>query len=353
MQPLFSLRKGSENIMSSTKQKVIAVCGPTAVGKTKFAIEIAKRFDGEIVSCDSMQLYKYMDIGSAKPTPEEQAQAVHHLIDCIDPREPFSAAKYANLAKESITDIAGRGKLPIVAGGTGLYLDGILYDLDFSRPPENPKRREELRVFADAHGNEALHQVLQEKDPQAAAHIHPNNVKRVIRAIEIAENGGRWRDFSGEPKRNPDYDILLIGLCRDRAELYDRIYHRVDLLIQAGLVDEVRRLLQMGLKEEHISMKGIGYKEIIGYLNGEYPLDEAAELIKKNTRHFAKRQMTWFRCYKDMHWVNISTYSSEEDCLTDLFRQVDALLVQPLSGSGPGTEGEKGGAPRAERKDTQ
>lgn len=317
--------------MSSSKQKIVAVCGPTAVGKTRFAIEIAKRFSGEIVSCDSMQLYKYMDIGSAKPTPEEQAQAVHHLIDCIDPREPFSAAKYAEMARSCIREIAERGKLPIVAGGTGLYLDGILYDLDFSRPPENPERRNQLETYAQKNGNSALHRILQEKDPQAAAHIHPNNVKRVIRAIEVAESGGKWRDFSREPKRNPDYDVLLIGLCRERAELYDRINRRVDLLMQEGLVDEVRRLLQMGLKEEHISMKGIGYKEVIGYLNGEYTLENAEELIKKNTRHFAKRQMTWFRRYPDIHWVNISDYAEEEECLDDLCGRISALLVHPLS----------------------
>ncbi len=311
--------------MTGSRQKVVAVCGPTAVGKTSFAIEIAKKFNGEIVSCDSMQLYKFMDIGSAKPTPEEQAQAVHHLIDCIDPREPFSAARYAELAKPCIADIGSRGKLPIVAGGTGLYLDGILYDLDFSRPPEDPKRREAWEAFARENGNEALHEVLRGKDPAAAEHIHPNNVKRVIRALEVAESGGKWRDFSGEPKRNPDYDFLLIGLARDRQELYDRINLRVDILMEQGLEDEVRRLLAMGLEEEHISMKGIGYKEMIGYLHGEYPLDEAVDLIKRNTRHFAKRQMTWFRRYKDMHWFNISEYEDAESCLEAIFEDVRAF----------------------------
>lgn len=316
----------------SIRQKVIAVCGPTAVGKTHYAIKIANQFHGEIVSCDSMQLYKYMDIGSAKPTPEEQKQAVHHLIDCIDPREPFSAARYAELAKPCIADIAQRGLLPIVAGGTGLYLDGLVYDLDFSRPPENRARRKELEDYAREHGKEALHQKLETLDADAAAHIHPNNLKRVIRAIEIAENGGKWRDFSRDPKRNPHYDFFLISLERDRQELYDRINLRVDLLMDAGLLDEVKSLLNMGLQEEHISMKGIGYKEIIGYLKGEYPLDEAVDLIKKNTRHFAKRQMTWFRRYKDMHWFNISSYETEDDCLDAIYRETDAFLGKKSAG---------------------
>ncbi len=300
--------------------KVIAVAGPTAAGKTEFAIKIAEALDGEVVSCDSMQLYKYMDIGSAKPTPEQMAEVPHHLVDIIDPREEFSAAKYQKLAKEAIKDIFSRGKIPVVCGGTGLYLESLVSDLDFAAEPEDSVKREEYYRIAEEQGADALYSILMEKDPAAAGRIHPNNIKRVVRALEAADLGDSIEDINTSPERTKDYDIDLIGITRDRDELYERINSRVDILMDQGLLDEVRKLTAMGLTFDDISMKGIGYKELIGYLNGGYDLDEAVRLIKRNTRHFAKRQMTWFRRYEDMRWFNVSEYIDESACLEDIMK---------------------------------
>ncbi|MEE0514806.1 MAG: tRNA (adenosine(37)-N6)-dimethylallyltransferase MiaA [Emergencia sp.] len=302
------------------KREIIVICGPTAVGKTKYAIETALAFNGEIVSCDSMQLYKYMDIGSAKPTPEEQAQVKHYLVDEIDPSESFSAAKYQTMAKDAIEKIFAKGKIPIIAGGTGLYLNALLYDMDFSAPPGDTAFRDELYKLAEEQGAEVLHNKLKTLDSAAAERIHPNNIKKVVRAIEAAKEGNKVKDFAADLRPTKDYTPRLVGLTRDRAELYARINLRVDLLLAQGLVEEVRGLLQRGLTESDISMKGIGYKEIIGYLEGRYILSEAADLVKKNTRHYAKRQLTWFKRYTDMQWFNISEYESDKLCLEDIFK---------------------------------
>ena len=294
--------------------KIIALAGPTAVGKTKFAIKLADEFDGEIVSCDSMQLYKYMDIGSAKPTPEEMEQARHHLVDMIDPREEFSVAEYQRLAKQAISDIFSRGKLPVISGGTGLYLNSLLYDMDFSAAPQDQAYRQELAEIAEKQGDDVLHSMLAEQDPQAAAAIHPNNRKKVIRALErLREGEGRVRPFSSIKNETKDYDVLLIGLTRERAELYDRINRRVDILVEQGLFDEVSRLRDMGLTAGNISMKGIGYKEILDFFSGKYTRDEAIDTIKKNTRHYAKKQLTWFRRYDKMNWYNISEFDNDDN----------------------------------------
>ncbi len=301
------------------ERKIYAVCGPTAVGKTKFAIAIAQFLGGEIVSCDSMQLYQYMDIGSAKPSAAERAAVRHYLVDEIDPSEPFSAAKYQKLAKEAIEQIFAAGMYPVIAGGTGLYLNALLYDMDFSAPPGDPAFREALYQEAEELGAQALYARLEKADPQAAERIHPHNIKKVVRALEAAAGGERVGDFSRDLKPTKEYGAVLIGLTREREELYQRINERVDLLMEQGLLEEVRGLLERGLTESDISMKGIGYKEIIGYLHGEYPLDEAVRLVKRNTRHYAKRQLTWFRRYKDMKWFNISDYDSDERCLEEIF----------------------------------
>ncbi|MFQ9893279.1 MAG: tRNA (adenosine(37)-N6)-dimethylallyltransferase MiaA [Emergencia sp.] len=302
------------------KREIIAVCGPTAVGKTEYAIEIALKTGGEVVSCDSMQLYRYMDIGSAKPTPAERAKVKHYLVDQIDPSEPFSAAKYQFLAKNAIEEIFAKGKVPVIAGGTGLYLNALLYDMDFSAPPGNTLFRDKLYQEAEDMGPEYLHDKLKTLDPIAAERIHPNNIKKVVRAIEAASEGHKVGDFSRDLCKTKDYDVRLIGLTRDRQILYDRINSRVDLLMDAGLVEEVRGLLARGLTESDISMKGIGYKEIIGYLEGRYDLDTAVNLVKKNTRRYAKRQLTWFRRYKEMTWFNLSEYDSDQSCLEDIFQ---------------------------------
>ena len=299
------------------KPVIVAVMGPTAVGKTSAAIEIARAVNGEIVSCDSMQLYKYMDIGSAKPTPEEQAMAKHYLVDFADPTKPFSVAQYRDLAKGVIEELFEAGKVPVIAGGTGLYLNSLIYDMDFAARPTNDDTRAELYAMEESEPGR-LHEILSELDPAAAERIHPNNTKKLVRAVESAMSGERVLDFSKDLERTKDYDIILIGLERDRAELYERIDKRVDILMEQGLADEVRRLMDMGLTSSDISMKGIGYKELIDHFNGEYDLEEAVRLIKRNTRHYAKRQMTWFRRYKDAVWFNLSTYESAEAAFADI-----------------------------------
>ncbi|MBR0596613.1 tRNA (adenosine(37)-N6)-dimethylallyltransferase MiaA [Sinanaerobacter chloroacetimidivorans] len=297
-------------------QKIVIIAGPTAVGKTKYAIEIAKHFHGEIVSADSMQIYKYMDIGSAKPTPEELAEVHHYLVDQIDPRNEFSVAEYQTMAKDCICNIFRNHKLPIISGGTGLYLNSLIYDMNFSVMPKQTDIRERLEEEAREHGNEYVHDRLKVLDPDAAERIHPNNLKKVIRALEVLETSGEGiREFKESFVKTKDYGYILIGLLRDREELYGRIDQRVDLLVEKGLIKEVEQLLDKGLKADHISMKGIGYKEIIGYLNGEYDRDEAIRLVKRNTRHYAKRQLTWLRRYSDMKWFNLSDYETENDAL--------------------------------------
>lgn len=304
-------------------REIIVICGPTAVGKTKYAIETALHMDGEVVSCDSMQLYKYMDIGSAKPTAEERRRVKHYLVDEIEPTEAFSAARYQKLAKGAIEEIFAKEKTPVIAGGTGLYLSALLYDMDFSAPPGDTAFRDSLYKEAETYGPAWLHKKLEEADPEAAKRIHPNNIKKVVRAIEAASLGEKVKDFASDLKLTSDYSARLIGLARDRQQLYDRINQRVDLLMEQGLCDEVKGLMERGLTESDISMKGIGYKEIIGYLEGRYDLAEAVDLVKKNTRHYAKRQLTWFKRYKDMQWFNISEYDSDESCLEEIFKWLE------------------------------
>ncbi len=302
-------------------RRIIVIAGPTASGKTEYAIKAAKAVGGEIVSCDSMQIYKFMTIGSAKPTPEEQAQVKHHLVDEIDPREDFSVARYCEMAKACIRDIFERGKTPVIAGGTGLYLNSLLYDMDFSEADRDLEFRQTLMDEAELFGPEFVHKKLEMIDPVKASKIHPNNLKKVIRALEGAEKGNGISEFSELKDRTKDYDVLLIGLTRDREELYDRINRRVDIMVEQGLFKEVEDLLEMGLREEDISMKGIGYKEIIAYFDGVYTKEEAIDKIKQNTRHLAKRQLTWFRRYEDMHWVNITELGAE-GALNEIMRLI-------------------------------
>jgi len=301
------------------KNRIIIIAGPTAVGKTKYAIEVARNLDGEIVSADSMQLYKYMNIGSAKPDKKELLQARHHLVDEIDPREPFSVARYQKLAKAAISDIFARSKQPIISGGTGLYINSLIYDMDFSAPPAESDYRRELENLAAINGNEYIHERLANKDPDAAKRIHPNNLKKMMRALEVIENSeGRIMPFENSFVKTTDYETEIVCLNRERQELYERINIRVDLLIEQGLVGEVQSLLDMGLTSEDISMKGIGYKEIIGHLRGEYDISEAIDQVKKNTRHYAKRQLTWLRRYENAKWFNLSEYDNDEIAIQEI-----------------------------------
>lgn len=294
-------------------RKIIVVAGPTAVGKTEYAIEIAKKFNGEIVSCDSMQLYKFMDIGSAKPTKEERAQVKHYLVDEIHPKDEFSVVDYKFLAKKAIEEIFAKGKTPIIAGGTGLYLNSLLYDMDFGETKADNTYRDGLYKFCEENGNEALHQMLVDKNPEIAQRIHFNNVKRVVRALEALEiNNEELQSFDNVKSKTKDYDVQLICINRNREELYERINKRVDILIEMGLLDEVKSLMDMGFTDMDISMKGIGYKEIIGYYNGDASLEEAIDLVKRNSRRYAKRQLTWFKRYDHMKWFNLSEVGLEE-----------------------------------------
>ncbi|MCT4565181.1 MAG: tRNA (adenosine(37)-N6)-dimethylallyltransferase MiaA [Maledivibacter sp.] len=309
------------------KKPLIIIAGPTAVGKTDISIEVAKKIDGEIVSADSMQIYKYLDIGSAKPTKEEIQGVTHYLIDEIDPRTEFSVSQYRDLAKKYIDKIISKNKIPIVAGGTGLYVNSLIYDMDFSSAKSDNSIRERLTSEYERYGIEYLHSKLKEVDKDTAERIHPNNVRRVIRALEVYYSTGESiKDFSKDLKISEDYDYILIGLNRDREELYERVNKRVDIMVGSGLIDEVKKLVEMGLKVEDISMKGIGYKEVIAYLNGEYDLERAIELIKRNTRRYAKRQLTWFKRYRNMKWFNIDNDSDKEKIINDIIQFVEGNI---------------------------
>ncbi|MCR5181732.1 MAG: tRNA (adenosine(37)-N6)-dimethylallyltransferase MiaA [Clostridia bacterium] len=293
------------------KGRIVVIAGPTAAGKTEVAIRVARRVSGDIVSCDSMQIYKYMDIGSAKPTPEERALATHYLVDEIDPSDEFSVAKYQTLAKEYISKILSQGRVPIVEGGTGLYLNSLLYDMDFPGEGKDKKFRDDLTEEARLFGNMFVYEKLKAIDPEAAERIHPNNLIRVIKALEAASTGSSMGDFN-KFSRTEDYDTIMFGVTRDRSELYDRINRRVDIMVDAGLFDEVKGLLERGISEDDISMKGIGYKEVLAYFDGVYTYEETLDKIKQNTRHLAKRQEAWFKRYQDMIWYNLSQITIDE-----------------------------------------
>lgn len=283
---------------------VYIISGPTASGKSLVAYYLAKRIRGEVVNCDSIQLYKYMDIGSAKPTEKAMSEIKHHLYSIEDPSVNMTVADYRKLAIAAIDDILARGRTPIVCGGTGLYLNAILYDMDFGAAPDDEKRRQELEELASQRGTQYMHEYLQGLDPNAASRIHPNNTRKIIRAIEAYEHGKGIKDLS-ECELNPDYDFKFYALTMEREWLYERINRRVTRLMSNGLVDEVSGLLERGYSPDLPSMKAIGYKEMIGFLNGEYDLFDAKELIMKNTRHYAKRQYTWLKRYDFVNWLEI------------------------------------------------
>ena len=287
------------------------VVGPTASGKTEYAIRLAEDIGGEIVSADSMQIYKYMDIGSAKPSADELARVKHHLIGEIDPKQPFNVSDYQKLALEYIRRIASEGKVPVVCGGTGLYINSLVYKMDFSAPEGDDAFRQ--RIFREEDGDtERLHERLRRLDPDAAEAIHPNNVKRVLRAIERLEKGeGKLAEFAAATEPSDVIEPLMLGMDVERSVLYDRINRRVDLMLQNGLAEEVKSLMDMGFTSSDVAMKGIGYKEIIDAVNrGEAP-ESAAETIKLNTRHYARRQMIWLRRYPQIKWVS-PEYDSEK-----------------------------------------
>ncbi len=287
------------------KLPLVILTGPTAVGKTALSISLAKAIRGEIISADSMQVYKYMDIGSAKIMPEEMDGVPHYLVDILEPTEEFHVVKFQTLAKEAMAEIYAKGKIPILVGGTGFYIQSVLYDIDFTQSEEDEAFRAELEQFAKEKGTEALFERLRAVDPKSCEVIHANNIKRVIRAIEFYEKTGKPISEHNEEQRDNEspYNFAYFVLNDDRAEIYERIDKRVDKMLAAGLVDEVQKLKNMGCTRNMVSMQGLGYKEILEYLNGECTLEDAVYRIKRDTRHFAKRQLTWFRREKEVAWV--------------------------------------------------
>ena len=316
------------------RPRILAVVGSTASGKTALAIALAKALDGEIVSCDSMQLYRHMDIGTAKPDAEEQAGIPHHMIDVFDPTDPrgYSVADYVRDAREAVDDILARGKLPILCGGTGLYLDAFLRGGSFEVTDTDPALRAELQQMAAEQGNEVVHAMLRELDPEAADAIHPNNVKRVIRAIEICRTTGKTKTELDRTSREVEcpYDACVIGLrYTDRAVLYDRIDRRVDVMLEAGLVEETRRLREMGVFEAcPTAAQAIGYKELFPYLDGEVTLQDAAEVLKMATRRYAKRQITWFSAKDYVRWIDADSETGTRD-FEDIVNNAKKLFSQP------------------------
>ena len=295
--------------------KILAIVGPTASGKSALALALAEKLNGEIISCDSMQVYRRMDIGTAKPTAEEQAAVRHHLIDVAEPDESFSAADYVAFAVEAIEDCAGRGKLPIVCGGTGLYLDALLRGNDLAPDTTDEKVRAELMEYAEKNGADALWGILREIDPESAEATHPNNVKRVARAIEIYRVSGVTKtELDRRSREGGDrYDACVIGLrYNDREVLYDRINRRVDIMLSDGLVAETESLLADGVFEKNsTAAQAIGYKELLPYCRGEVSLEEASELLKMATRRYAKRQMTWFSAKSYVHFIDVTDTSKK------------------------------------------
>lgn len=315
-----NLRELKEGDNIKCKKPLFILVGPTAIGKTSLSIELAKRLNGEIISADSMQIYKYMDIGTAKITNEEKECINHFMIDEVNPDEEFSVSDFQCRANNYIEEIYSRGKLPMIVGGTGLYVNSLIYDLDFTSSVSNWNLRKKYEREAEEYGNEHLYEKLKNIDPESAKRIHINNTKRVIRALEVYNETGKpmsdfYKDFR---KPNEKLNISMIGLTMDREKLYERINQRIDIMMNQGLVLEVKTLLEKGYNQKLTSMQGIGYKEIIKYLNGEYSLEEATLLIKKGSRRYAKRQLTWFRREERIHWINLDDFDNKTDLINSI-----------------------------------
>lgn len=309
------------------KKPLIILTGPTAVGKTSLSVGLAKMAGGEIISAESMQVYKGMDIGSAKIMPEEMQGVRHYLIDELSPKEEFNVVKFQEYAKKYIEEIYARGRVPILTGGTGFYIQSVLYDIDFTETEENREYREYLEGLAKEKGPLFLHGELQKVDPLAAEQIHANNVKRVIRALEYFRETGEpiSKHNEEERKKESPYNFAYFVLNDRRDVLYDRINKRIDMMLEAGLIEEVKRLKEEGCTRNMVSMQGLGYKEILDYLDGGCTLEEAVYILKRDTRHFAKRQLTWFKRERDVIWVNKDEFSYSEE---KILAHMDEILIQ-------------------------
>ena len=318
--------------MEIKKRPLVILTGPTAVGKTALSIELAKTIGGEIISADSMQVYRRMDIGSAKITPEEMAGVPHHLIDVLEPDQEFNVVVFQELAKRALAEIYSRGHIPIVAGGTGFYIQALLYDIDFTENDEDTAFRRSLEEQARREGAEALYERLRAVDPESCESIHAHNVKRVIRAIEFYEKTGKKISVHNMEQRqnSSPYHFAYFVLNDDRERIYERINERVDLMMDQGLMEEVRALRELGCRKDMVSMQGLGYKELLSCLEGELSLEEAVYLIKRDTRHFAKRQLTWFRREKEVTWIEKNVFDQDSQKIVkfmqDFLREKGIIL---------------------------
>lgn len=296
------------------QKPMIILTGPTAVGKSALSVKLAKKINGAMISADSMQVYRHMDIGSAKITSEEMQGVTHYMIDELEPDEEFHVVRFVTMAKEYLKEIYADGKIPIIAGGTGFYIQALLYDIDFTKQQCDETYRRQLEDLAREHGAEYLHGILREVDPASAEAIHANNIKRVIRALEFYHLSGKKISEHNETERQKQspYNFAYFVLTDERAKLYERIDRRVDAMIEAGLVEEVKKLKSMGCSREMVSMQGLGYKEILAYLDGGCTLEEAVYIIKRETRHFAKRQLTWFKRERDVIWLDKQAFGYDD-----------------------------------------
>ncbi len=310
------------------KNKILVIVGPTAVGKTNISVELAKKFDTEIISADSVQVYRHMDIGSAKVTAEEAKGIKHHMIDIVNPDEEFSVSDFKNMAEMYIDKLILEDKLPIVIGGSGLYVNSLLYDLDFGQVKSDESIKMIYRQYLENNGIDKLHELLIEKDPIAAQNIHKNNTKRVIRALEVCHlTGEKFSDMSTDIRKPGNkYECIVIGLTMDRELLYDRINKRVDLMFEDGLLEEVQNILDLGYDKNLISLRAIGYKEIFPFLEGVVSKEETLEILKQNTRRFAKRQYTWFNADENIRWFDLSNLDKKQETIEDIYRYVKELI---------------------------
>lgn len=315
---------------NKTKKPLIILTGPTAVGKTKLSIELAKAVNGQMISADSMQVYRHMDIGTAKIRPEEMQDIPHYLIDVLDPWESFDVVRFQTMAKEALEKIYTAGAIPIVVGGTGFYIQALLYNIDFDENDSETGYRSELQSFADRHGVEALHDRLRQVDEKSADMIHPNNIKRVIRALEFYHQTGTRISEHNETQRQKEspYRFVYFVLDDERERIYRRIDQRIDQMLDQGLVAEVKQLRDMGCTRDMVSMQGLGYKEILAYLDGECTLEEAVYILKRDTRHFAKRQLTWFRREHEVRWIERQEYPDEAAMLQAMLAQLPPEFLQ-------------------------
>lgn len=315
------------------KKPMVILTGPTAVGKTALSIELAKQIGGSIISADSMQVYKYMDIGSAKIRREEMCGIKHYLIDTLEPSEEFHVVRFQELAKQCLEEIYREQKIPIVVGGTGFYIQALLYDIDFTEQACDEAYRRELEQLLSEKGPQYLHDMLRKVDEKSAETIHANNSKRVIRALEFYHLSGRKISEHNEKERQKEspYQYAYFVLTDERSRIYERIDQRVDKMTGQGLVEEVRNLKKMGCHRGMVSMQGLGYKEILDYLEGELTLDEAIYIIKRETRHFAKRQLTWFKRERDVIWLNKEKYGDkDEELLAEILRVLSEKRIISL-----------------------